>query len=563
MSATFALSLLLLVGATPPQTDPFAALSEAYRTRDAAAAAAVYSGSATVLYRYDGAPEERHVGTSAIAQSFRQLFDQIEHGQQVDLNFRMVERSRTEATGLYRLRIGNGVTSYGRFTATFGPDGRFLSDTSTNATLADFEGARGPVLIRPDDEAIDHWYYAEMAGRYRLPNGCALVVTRSVVRLFVRNSCSGEWRGLNRVSGREWTAGDWVRSDTPKKTISFPGVGPARTMEILEDGRRITATREDIYRTEDIAFRSADGTPLRGTVYIPVNSRHEQRQHDASVIIHGSGPQDRDGYASIIAVMADELAANGRIVLTYDKRGSGQSQGDGDRAGFDTLADDAIAGMGALAARSDVARGRIGLAGSSQAGWVAARAIQRNPDVADVLLLGAAGSALSVIEQNLYNTEVRMRCAGIAQADIELALRQQRAFFAFLADPAQAPILDGLTRTGQARPGLGDWLFPDSASTDRAGGQWFTVLEPDFDPRPVWRQFKGRKLFLFSQYDDSTPTRVALAHSRADGAQVRLLRGAQHLGLVTTNVCRGQLTVLRAFSPALFDGIARFAQRRD
>lgn len=62
---------LLLIGAAPEQTDPFVALSEAYRIRDAAAAGAMYSSSATVIYRYDGAPEERHVGTTAITQSFR------------------------------------------------------------------------------------------------------------------------------------------------------------------------------------------------------------------------------------------------------------------------------------------------------------------------------------------------------------------------------------------------------------------------------------------------------------------------------------------------------------
>ena len=550
---------LLLVGAAPKQTDPFVALSEAYRTRDATAAGAMYSSSATVVYRYDGAPEERHVGTTAITRSFRRLFDQIEPGERVDLNFRFVVRKGTEGTGLYRLRIGSGVTSYGRFSVTFGPDGRFLSDTSTSATLADFESARGPILIRPEDETIDREYYAQMTGRYRLPDGCALIVTRSVVRLFVRNSCTNEWRGLNRLSGREWTAGDYVRSDTSRRTISFPGTGVALRMEIVEGERRMTATRDDVYRTEDIGFQSADGTELRGTVYLPVGGERRQ-QRAASVLIHGSGPQDRDGYASIIAVMADELAANGRIVLTFDKRGSGRSVGDGDRAGFDTLADDAIAAMRALAARPDVAPGRIGIAGSSQAGWVAARAVQRYPDVADVMLLGAAGSALTVVEQNLYNTEVRMRCAGVARTDIDLALRQQQAFFAFLANPAQAPTLDALTRTGRSRPGLADWLFPDSASTNRTGGQWYTVLEPQFDPRPVWRQFGGTKLFLFSQFDDSTPTQVALTRSRADGAQVRMLRGAQHLGLSTTSVCRGELTDLQAFSPALFREMASFAR---
>lgn len=552
--------LVALLAASPAlaEADPFVLLSEAYRTRDAAAAAAIYTSDASVVYRYDGAAPEQHIGTAAISQSFSQLFSQIDPADSINLNFRLTERTARLAAGYYRLQIGEGDAAYGKFAVTFSADGRLASDTSTSATLSDFEHAPGPLLVRLDDETIDRGYYTQMTGRYRLADGCTLIVTRSVARLFLRDSCTGEWRGLNRVSGREWTAGDKVRSDTVRRTISFPGEGRSHTIVIAEAGRQVTAPRADAYRTEDIAFQSADGTQLRGTIYLPTGV-DPKTGRAAIVMVHGSGPQDRDGYASIIAVMADELAANGRIVLTFDKRGSGRSAGDGNRAGFDTLAQDALAGMRALAARDDVDPDKIGIAGSSQAGWVAAHAVHQNPAVADVLLLGAAGSAMTVIEQNLYNTQVRMGCAGMASEDIDLALDQQRAFFAFLADPAKASSLDDLTRQARLRPGLSDWLFPDSASIDRGGGEWFTVLDPFFDPRPIWREFGGRKLFLFSQYDDSTPSNVAIDRTREDGAQLRLLSGAQHLGLTASGVCAGELADVAAFSPDLFPEIARFA----
>lgn len=557
-SAVLVAALLSAIPASA-QSDPFVLLSEAYRSRDPEAAAAVYAANAAVVYRYDGVPAEEHLGTAAITQSFRQLFRQFDPAVPLDLDFRITERTETRATGLYRLRISAGAASYGRFAVTFGADGRFMSDTSTSATLADFENAEGPVLVRPDDETLDRGYYAGLTGRYSLSDGCTLIVTRSIVRLFMRNSCTGEWRGLNRVSGREWTAGVKVRSDVLQRRIVFSDGPIAQSVTITDGDRQLTAWRANAYRMEDIAFRSADGTAIQGTIYVPEGS-DPKAPRAATVMVHGSGPQDRDGYASIIAVMADELAANGRIVLTFDKRGSGQSGGDGDRAGFDTLAEDALAGMRALAARGEVDPARIGIAGSSQAGWVAAQAVQRNPEVADVLLVGAAGSAMTVIEQNIYNTRVRMGCAGIDAADIDLAIRQQEAFFAFLADPAQAAELDDLTRRARARPALADWLFPDSASTDLSGGAWFTVLDPTFDPRPVWRQFKGRKLFLFGEHDDSTPTREAIARSQTDGAQVRFLPGAQHLGLTASGVCSAELTDVAAFVPELFVELADFAK---
>jgi hypothetical protein len=560
MRSTAALLAVLLAAPVAAQDDPFARLSQAYRNRDAAAAASAYTPDAAVVYRYEGAPAERHIGTTAIADSFRDLFAQIDPDAPVDLNFRVTARTAKGAEGFYRLRIGTGAAAYGQFSVTFGADGRFTTDTSTGATIADFEEASGPVLVAPDDEVLDRGYYASLTGRYRLPDGCDLVVTRSVVRLFLRNSCTGDWRGLTRVSGREWTAGDRVRSDTVSAIVRFAGQGTPDTISLASGGQDITARRTSAYRTEDIAFRSADGTLLHGTVYIPAAPVAAGARRAATVLVHGSGPQDRDGYASIIAVMADALAANGRIVLAYDKRGSGQSEGDGERAGFDVLAEDALAGMRALAARPDVDPVRIGIAGSSQAGWVAAEAIRRAPGVADVLLLGAAGSAMTVIEQNLYNTKVRMDCAGIPPADIDLALDQQRAFFAFVADPAKAAALDALTATGHARPGLADWLFPDSASTDLSGGQWFTVLAPEFDPRPVWQAYKGRKLFLFSEHDDATPTAIAMERSASDGAEVRLLPSAQHLGLIASGPCKAELTDVSAFASELFEEIASFAK---
>jgi hypothetical protein len=277
-------------------------------------------------------------------------------------------------------------------------------------------------------------------------------------------------------------------------------------------------------------------------------------------MIHGSGPQDRDGYASIIAVMADALAAEGRAVLAYDKRGSGGSSGDGDRAGFDVLAADAAAAMQFLRSRNDIDPTRIGLAGSSQAGWVAARAIELGARPSDVLLLGAAGSAITVREQNLYNTELQMRCAGVAAANRRLALAQQAAFFDFLARPSTATTLDRLTARAQAVPALTDWIFPGSRSVNRTDGSWFNVLATDYEPLPVWRRFEGRTVMLFGTLDDATPTVNAVRRLRGSNATIRVMSGAQHLGLSASDICQAGLQNVDQFHPELFSVMREFAQ---
>jgi dipeptidyl aminopeptidase/acylaminoacyl peptidase len=307
--------------------------------------------------------------------------------------------------GYYRLTIGRGLSSYGRFDVMLDNSGKFASDISTGATRDQYEEATGKVMIAPDDETLDRSYYAQLTGRYRLADGCTLIVTRSVVRLFARNSCTGDWRGLSRQSGRQWTAGDRVISDKMTATYRFAAIAGAASpsVEVVDASGSKVATRTSSYETEDVALKSVDRTTLTGTLYKPSGGA---RRRPATVMLHGSGPQDRDGYASIIAVLADELAASGCVVLAFDKRESGQSGGDGDRASFSMLAADGRAGMKFLASRPEVDRTLIGFAGSSQAGWVAAKAIADGASPADVFLLSAAGAALTVAEQNLYNTEV-------------------------------------------------------------------------------------------------------------------------------------------------------------
>lgn len=552
--------LLSLATLAASPSDPFATLREAYARRDAALATSAYDVNAEILYRYKGVPEKRHRGGSAIHSSFASLFNSLDPSEALDLNFRIAERNEQTSRGFYRLRIGRKTSVYGRFAATTGPDGRFSFDESGSASRDDFEEAAGPVTFATEMEDLDREYYVGMAGRYRLVDGCFLIVTRSTARLFVRNSCTQQWRGLTRVSGREWTAGKRVLDPAVVSRYRFAagvdGVSPSLSV-IDGNGNPITAVRADSYRTEEVMFHSRDGTRLAGTLYLPFSAGARRA---ATVMVHGSGPQDRDGYASIIAVMADALAAEGRAVIVYDKRGNGASGGDGDRAGFDLLAEDAMAAVQFLRSRPDIDPARVGLAGSSQAGWVAARAIELGAQPRDVLLLGAAGAAIAVRDQNLYNTNVQMRCAGLSVQNRQLALAQQAAFFNYLTQPKTAVTLDRITARAQSQPGLTDWLFPPSSVVDRTDGSWFNVLSVDYDPLPTWRRYEGRAVMVFGMMDDATPTANAVRRLRGTKANVRILSAAQHLGLAASDLCKAGLQDVDRFQPELFTALNEFAQ---
>lgn len=550
---------------SPADLSPYAALRSAYVARNAELASSAYGIGARLVYEGGPAGTVSYVGLDAIRASFQELFDGVDPADALDLNFRITERrvhgARIEEKGLYRLRAGRSFAGYGRFDVVRDlSSGLFLSDLTRPASRSEFEEADGPVLLAPDEDDLDPAYYGALSGRYRQPNGCDLVVTSSVVRLFVRDDCSQSWRGLTRVSGRVWTAGDRVLSDVALATFRFAApdsAGSVPSVAVALGDDTVEAIRIARYRTESVAFVAPDGVRLAGTLYLPLRPG----KHPAVALVHGSGPQDRDGYASIIAVLADALATSGVAVLAFDKRGVRESEGSG--GSFAVLGRDADAAIDALRQRPDIDPARVGLAGSSQAGWVIAKAIELGANPAAVFLIGAAGTALDVPEQNLYNTQVRMECDGMAPADVRLALEQQRAFFAYVLDPGPptASHLDRLTEQARQRSALSDWLFPSSADTDLGAPSWFTTLELDFDPLPVWKAYDGAVSFVFAEHDDATPTDVAVTRVRADipGASVIVLDDAQHLGLRATGVCTGELRHSEEFHPGLLKALEAFA----
>ena len=142
-------ALALAVLASPARAEPFEQLRAAYAARDAAAAALAYSSDAEVIYRYAGAPEERHVGRAAIEASFAALFAQLDPAARPDLSFRLVSQQGSRRSGFYRLRLGADLVLYGAFDVELSADGLFARDVSTDATADDFEGAPVPAAA-PD-----------------------------------------------------------------------------------------------------------------------------------------------------------------------------------------------------------------------------------------------------------------------------------------------------------------------------------------------------------------------------------------------------------------------------
>lgn len=128
---------------------------------------------------------------------------------------------------------------------------------------------------------------------------------------------------------------------------------------------QVGAQSIDSVKTADVTFES-EGVLLAGTFYKPKDP------HAAVVIVHGSDSVPRmNKFAAL-------LAKNGISVLTYDKRGVGESGGVyvGPEVGtnnisttnLNLLAKDASAAVNTL--RQQHTNIPIGLVGFSQAGWI-------------------------------------------------------------------------------------------------------------------------------------------------------------------------------------------------
>ena len=176
-----------------------------------------------------------------------------------------------------------------------------------------------------------------------------------------------------------------------------------------------------------LVARGGAGT-LAGSLWLPGDAPR------ALVLMHpGSGPSDRDNDVFFPPIRA-ALHAAGAAVVSFDKRGVGESQGSWLTAGIDDQADDAVAGLRAARAalRAATADGPkrvdagpsvpVVLFGHSQGGWVVLEAAARADahDVAGVVT--SSGPAVTPGAQERFSTASLLRRAGRAGAGAERAL---------------------------------------------------------------------------------------------------------------------------------------------
>lgn len=145
------------------------------------------------------------------------------------------------------------------------------------------------------------------------------------------------------------------------------------------------------YKSIDISFtNNKDGIQLSGTLTIP----NKTGPLSVVVLIHGSGPHDRDlkfGKHSIFKDIAEQLALKGIAVLRYDKRGCGKSGGNYEPFDIESFTSDGLSAVEYLNHQEHIKVDSIGALGISQGGIIVPKmALSSNEVDLDFIVLMAA-----------------------------------------------------------------------------------------------------------------------------------------------------------------------------
>jgi len=172
-------------------------------------------------------------------------------------------------------------------------------------------------------------------------------------------------------------------------------------------GHTRTAKRVHKPDSRSVHFRH-DGLTLTGTLYTPhaVSGRLP-----GVVLAHGSGPVDRFGGTWITF-----FTNLGFAVLSYDKRGVGESEGDWHTATYVDLAGDLDAAVDWLAAQPQVDPVRVGIHATSQSGWYAPLAAAMDSHVH--FLIQRAGPGLWIGPVTQHENESDWRASGVPETGI-------------------------------------------------------------------------------------------------------------------------------------------------
>ncbi len=358
------------------------------------------------------------------------------------------------------------------------------------------------------------------SGAYSIDENRIITIQDGRFALYYYDSGTGRY-GIAYPSGpTEFFLGSAaLRFDSVVLRISFVtnAEGRALALRVTDGGATsLEGRRANGFRIEDVIVPNAD-IRLGATLRLPRSSN----RHVGIVLIHGSGPQDRNGFNGGLRIHADELARRGLTVATYDKRGVGSSTGSFDGTTYEQLTADAVGVVRYLRARSDLGLTRIGVS--------AAQLRAEGLDEATI----RGGTTLQILKFYYARTEIGWE-----------------GYQEYYQRYHQAPWFEEI-------------IGSPATKESTAWGFWraINVIEPS----EFWRQVRVPSLVIFGGRDRLSPVdrssvlfREAMTKARNQRFEVKVFPQATHDMHEDPTGAINQMTEIQRYQPGYFDFLFRW-----
>jgi len=266
-------------------------------------------------------------------------------------------------------------------------------------------------------------------------------------------------------------------------------------------------------KSEEVSFES-NGLSLNGTIWYPDN-----HQGKALIIVTSSGNSDR----SASRAEAILFAQMGYTTFHYDKRGTGNSEGDWNIATIEELLADDVTAIEYFSNKTGIPLKEIGIKGSSQGATKIPYILSKLENLKYGIAVSCPGVTLLESDLNYW----RNRNADVIGNEIDAATKFQQKVFEFIAGQISRTDLEKAINNEKSNSWFANAWVPnlDEVKTDKK------LL---YSPIPYFEITKQPILILQGTKDEIIPTNSyetiseALIKSDNDNFKTILLEGASH-----------------------------------